>query len=56
MKNNIFKKSIIWSLIICLLFEVSPVLALTKDETVYVILNNDGQVNNIIVSEHLNNT
>mgnify|MGYP002858147724 CR=1 FL=1 len=54
MNNKIFTKFIIWLLIACFVFEAAPVLALTKDETIYVTLNSDGQVNNIIVSEHLN--
>ena len=51
MKN----KHILLLLLIIALLVPSNSSALSKDETVYVTLNNDGQVNNIIVSEHLNN-
>lgn len=55
MKNNKFNKLIAWSLIAGLTLEAAPVWALTKDETIYAKLNNDGSQNKIIVSEHLHN-
>lgn len=39
-----------------LLLESFPVWALVKDETIYARLENNGQVNKIIVSEHLQGT
>lgn len=53
MKRNIFKKATIWILIGAIMFSATPVWALKKDETVYTKLNSNGEVNNIIVSEHL---
>lgn len=53
MKKNILKKATIWSLIGALLFSATPVWALKKDETVYTKLNSNGEVNNVLVSEHL---
>ena len=39
-----------------LLLETFPVWALTKDESIYAKLDNNGQVNKVIVSEHLQGT
>ena len=39
-----------------LLLEAFPVWALTKDESIYAKLDNNGQVNKVIVSEHLQGT
>ena len=39
-----------------LLVETFPVWALVKDETIYAKLDNNGQVNQVIVSEHLQGT
>ena len=39
-----------------LLLEAFPVWALVKDETIYAKLDNNGQVNKVIVSEHLQGT
>ncbi len=52
MKNNLFKKSIVYALILGELLSTTNVYALSKDETVYVRMNNDGK-SNITVSEHL---
>lgn len=52
MKNNLFKKSIVYTLILGELLSTTNVYALSKDETVYVRMNNDGK-SNITVSEHL---
>ena len=52
MKNNLFKKSIVYTLILGELLSTTNVYALSKDETVYVRMNNDGKTN-ITVSEHL---
>ncbi len=53
MKKSILKKATIWSLIGALMLQATPVWALKKDETVYTKLNSNGEVNNVIVSEHL---
>lgn len=53
MKKNILKKATAWVLIGSLMLEATPVWALKKDETVYTKLNSNGEVNNVIVSEHL---
>lgn len=53
MKKNILKKATAWILIGSLMLEATPVWALKKEETVYTKLNSNGEVNNVIVSEHL---
>jgi hypothetical protein len=54
MKNNI-KKVSLSVLAISVLMNAVPVYALTKDETVYAKLENNGEVKNILVNEHLIN-
>lgn len=54
MKNNKLKLAGI-SLLLLTSFYSMPVSALTKNETVYAKLNNDGSVKNITVNEYLNN-
>ena len=54
MKN--VKKLSIFLILTAFLASTSNVSALTKNETVYSKLNNDGAVKNIIVSEQLKNT
>ena len=54
MKNRLLNKLVVWSLVLSLAFEATPVWALSKDETIYAKLNNDGSKNSVIVSEHLN--
>lgn len=51
--KKIFKKFIICTLIFCELFQVGEVYALTKDENVYVKLNEKGEVQSTSVTEHL---
>lgn len=53
--KKIIKKMVAYTLIICELFQSTGVYALTKDESIYVRLEEDGKVNNVIVSEHLYN-
>ena len=51
--KNKFNKIVAWSLLLGTCVEAMPVWALSKDETVYAKLNNNGSVNSVIVSEHL---
>ena len=53
--RNIFKKLIAYTLIFCELFQVTGVYALAKDESVYVKLNENGEVKSTSVTEHLFN-
>lgn len=53
MKNKIFKKLIVSLLVISEFMTGINVSALTKEETVYTKLNNDGSINNINFREHL---
>lgn len=53
MKNNKVNKLIIWGLIASLSFNAVPVWALSKSETIYGKLDTNGNVNNVIVSEHI---
>jgi len=53
--NKIIKKISGILLISSIFFYSFPIYALTKDETVYAKLNNDGKVENIFVNEHLIN-
>ena len=53
--KKILKKLLAYILIACELFQVTGVYALTKDESIYVRLEEDGKVNNSIASEHLYN-
>ena len=55
MKQTI-KKIGITIILTSLLLYSFPLYALTKDETVYIKLNNNGQPKNIFVNEHLKNT
>ena len=54
MKKN-FKKVCVWALIIGVCMSNVPVYALSKDETVYAKLNNDGSVKSVKVVDHLIN-
>lgn len=51
--KKIIKKILAYTLIFCELFQVAGVYALTKDESVYVKLNEKGEVQNTSVTEHL---
>lgn len=51
--KKILKKFIIYALILCELFQTVGVYALTKDENVYVKLNENGEVQNTSITEHL---
>lgn len=51
--NKIFKKFIAYTLLICELFQATGVYALTKEENVYVKLNEKGEVKSTSVTEHL---
>ena len=51
--KKVLKKLLAYILIACELFQVTGVYALTKDESIYVRLEEDGKVNNAIASEHL---
>ena len=53
--NKIFKKFIAYILLICELFQATGVYALTKEESVYVKLNEKGEVESTSVTEHLFN-
>lgn len=53
MKNKIFTKFIVWSFIVGLTLEATPVWALTKEETIYAQLNQDGTEKQVLFSEHL---
>lgn len=53
--RKIFKKLIAYTLIFCELFQVTGVYALAKDESVYVKLNENGEVKSTSVTEHLFN-
>lgn len=53
MKNKIFTKFIVWSFIVGLTLEATPVWALTKEETIYAQLNQDGTEKQVLYSEHL---
>lgn len=54
--KKIFKLFMSFGVITGLLLETFPVWALTKDESIYAKLDNNGQVNKVIVSEHLQGT
>lgn len=51
--KKIFKKLIAYILLFCELFQTTGVYALTKDENVYVKLNENGEVQSASVTEHL---
>lgn len=53
--NKIVKKIIAYILLICELFQTTGVYALTKEESVYVKLNEKGEVESTSVIEHLSN-
>ena len=53
--KKIIKKIIVYTFIICELFQAAGVYALTKDENVYVKLNENGEVQSTSVTEHLYN-
>ncbi len=54
--KRFIKKIMGLGVIVGLLFETFPVWALVKDETIYAKLDNNGQVNKVIISEHLQET
>ncbi len=51
--KKIINKIMVYGVITGLLLEAFPVWAISKEESIYAKLNNDGQVNKVIVSEHL---
>ena len=51
--KKILKKIISYSLVFCMLFHATGVSALTKEENVYVKLNEAGEVENTSITEHL---
>ena len=51
--KKIFKKSIIWLLIVSSFIEATPVWALTKEENIYTKLNSNGTVTSKVIYEHL---
>ena len=55
MKKNKMKKVVATSLILSILLIPISTFALTKEETVYTKLNNDGSINSVKVNEHLLN-
>ncbi|MBR1385416.1 MAG: hypothetical protein IJ568_01155 [Bacilli bacterium] len=54
--NKIVNKIMSLGVIAGLLLEVVPIYALSKDETIYAKLDNNGQVSKVIISEHLEDT
>ena len=54
--NKIVNKIMSLGVIAGLLLEVVPIYALSKDETIYAKLDNNGQVSKVIISEHLEGT
>ena len=54
--KNFAKKIMAYGVITGLLFEAFPVWALSKDESIYAKLDSEGQVSQVIVSEHLEGT
>ena len=54
--KKIINKIMCLGVISGLLLETFPVWALTKDESIYAKLNNSGEVNKVIISEHLEKT
>ena len=53
--KNIFKKIVVYTLILSELFQATRVYALSKEENAYIKLNEYGEKENITVSEHLYN-
>ena len=53
--KKILKKFVAYTLIFCELFQATGVYALTKDENIYVKLNENGEVQSTRVTEHLYN-
>lgn len=53
MKNKFIRKLFASIIIISELFNYTSVLALTKEESIYVNLNSDGKENKVTISEHL---
>ena len=53
MKNKFIKKLFVSIIVISELFNYTSVLALTKEESIYVNLNSDGKENKVTISEHL---
>ena len=51
--KKIFKKILVYTLIGCILFQGTGVYALNKDESVYVKLNEKGEVQSSSITEHL---
>lgn len=54
--KNFINKIMCIGVIFGLTLQTIPVMALTKDETIYAKLDESGQVNKVIISEHLQNT
>ena len=53
--KKIINKILLSVLVLCELFNTTTVYALTKDETVYVKLKENGEINSVSISEHLYN-
>ena len=51
--KTILKKALVITLILCELFQATGVYALTKEENVYVKLNENGKEESVTISEHL---
>ena len=53
--KKIINKILLSVLVLCELFNTTTVYALTKDETVYAKLKENGEINSVSISEHLYN-
>ena len=51
--KKIVNKIMVFGVIAGLLLEIVPIWAISKDETIYANLNSNGQVDKVIISEHL---
>ena len=51
--KKLFKKGIIWLLVLSCFIEATPVWALTKEENIYTKLNSNGTTTSTIIYEHL---
>ena len=49
------KKVLAYILIVCILFETTSIYALTKEENVYAKLKSTGEIDNVLISQHLSN-
>ena len=53
--KKIINKILLSVLVLCELFNTTTVYALTKDETVYAKLKENGEIDSVSISEHLYN-